>query len=1566
MATIRVKNPSQGGEKWITIPTKIQSEADHIVTNKGQGDLYLSNDGTYKDVIKSANDYTDKQIELITGSSPDILETLKELSNQTSDNKDFINVLNKSIATKLDKTANAVSASKLATPIKLWGNDFDGSQSVYGNLCAPNGNQGLGINANNVVLGNNTNPSYIYGSSVMFKTGTDAVAAYISPDGKVGIGTANPQVGFHVNVNSYFDYPIKVSGTVDHSSPLLKLDATNTNNNGLLVLSKLGNSKAAIGIDDTQGMWFQNLSNSNIFRITSNSLTYGSNKIWHEGNFNPSDYLPLTGGTVNYLQIGNDSNEEYNYLVLKRLGKAVRLNNTSDNYYLTLLDLQNENKLLNSISVGLSGIRYAEDGLNGPWYKIWHSGNDGEGSGLDADMLDGLHSGNFAKSLMDVGANNTKSNVLGYTYSTEAHGGASAGGLISAGMGTHGMQLNGAYNGNKLSFRGFSPDGYTDWKTLAFTDYNGFYNLYGGTRILPSANNIVDLNNYKTVGTYHVMQYSDTQYVENMPERNSFILHVVACNGAPQYYLKQIFQPYDSAKEYVRFYPASSGRWSEWWLSNDDLNTYNAPTATKLQTTVKLWGNDFDGSNNIQNDLYLYKGTSTTSDSAILRFNGTSGESVQGPSIRAINAGSYGRKRLTIFQHHADDYTTENEVMTILPNGFVGIGTVAPSSLLQVMGTVRAANGFLTENNSSIKSLDTSGNALSILELSNSNNLYVGYSTAPLGYSTYIQGSRLVFTYGKDKTPGMVLTQSGNVGIGTTDPQYKLDVNGTGHFSNDVTISNSKSFAQYDNKGNSCSLISLGTGNEYVIGYGVASREYPTYLDGNKLLFRTSKYHQTRMVIDDTGNVGIGTDTPAYKLDVDGKLHVSGSAIFDGVVNISTNNGAANMLEVNTSGFHIGFGIGYRNLDTTLYGYNIILKNLQDKTSRTSVTVNRLGNVTIGALDYASTNYKLYVDGKVNIGGSLNFTSGSGIYFRDSESQLLNVFELDASNQLTIGHGPAGKGHSTFVYGKDVQLGYGVDRNVGMILNSSGNVTIGGSDLAGTNKLYIDGNLKINGYTYAKGPVYTHGKSSSSDGVPGVALIKNNDSGWVSISGATPVIGFHFGNSSISTSQLKEVSAGKLQFDCSLDITNTVGIGDDLYVTDKIAMGDLVDWYGVSWSEDSSDPTCTRIGNMALHRSLPIQNAMKGYFIDQAITDSGQVIIPFRENWNILQYSANTNSQISFSDSWRGNTMVKIPEFWYIDDYDGVTKTHNLKISQTAKAGWCHHKEAYVGAYEGYSDGTHYRSQKGKIPTVSVSRTTLRPLARANGYENEYKWNIYTYEEHRAICHLFLVEYATRNSQAPVNTELTTDGFKQGGLGSGCTTGSVTINGQTTYSFIPTGTTDSLGNGSGQVAYTVTQTDADGNEISTVTRYANRYRGIENPFGHIWKHVDDIVNVYNAETTYKTVYKCNKPEHFATNKNAKYKPLCSFPGGSKMQGWSKEIKATINCDFFKYSVGGSESTYWCDYNYDNDDTSEHCLLIGSNSVNGGAAGLFRFDLDSGVGVSSGDVGSRLTYLPWAE
>lgn len=420
------------------------------------------------------------------------------------------------------------------------------------------------------------------------------------------------------------------------------------------------------------------------------------------------------------------------------------------------------------------------------------------------------------------------------------------------------------------------------------------------------------------------------------------------------------------------------------------------------------------------------------------------------------------------------------------------------------------------------------------------------------------------------------------------------------------------------------------------------------------------------------------------------------------------------------------------------------------------------------------------------------------------------------------------------------------------------------------------------------------------------------------------------------------------------------------FVLGNIKTLDAPDWYGVSWSETSSNPDCIRIGNMDMHRTLPIQSMMKGYIY---FKDGNSLyrMLKLNDSWTKCEnYSAGGWRDVStLLEDNNVNVMIKIPEFWWIDDYVESTETHNLKICPHAKPGWHHHKEAYVSAYEGYIDGNYYRSSKNKIPSVNFTRSTVRPKARANGLGNS--WNIYTYNEHRAICHLFLVEYATRNSQKAVNTELTPEGFRQGGLGSGCTTGTATINGAQTWSFIPTGSSDSLGSGSGEVTVTIQQTDSSGSNTTTTTRKCNRYRGIENPFGHVWKHTDDVISVYISGYGARFWYKCDSPDHFGdsiSNDNPYYKNIAA---NAVVTGYKTKIATTSTCDFFASSCNnGSETTYWCDYNWDNTDGSLHCLLIGGHSDDGGGAGLFSLNSSYGVGYSYATIGSRLTYLPWAE
>jgi hypothetical protein len=135
----------------------------------------------------------------------------------------------------------------------------------------------------------------------------------------------------------------------------------------------------------------------------------------------------------------------------------------------------------------------------------------------------------------------------------------------------------------------------------------------------------------------------------------------------------------------------------------------------------------------------------------------------------------------------------------------------------------------------------------------------------------------------------------------------------------------------------------------------------------------------------------------------------------------------------------------------------------------------------------------------------------------------------------------------------------------------------------------------------------------------------------------------------------------------------------------------------------------------------------------------------------------------------------------------------------------------------------------------------------------------------------------------------------------------------------------------------------------------------------VWKHTDDVISVYISGYGARFWYKCDSPDHFGdsiSNDNPYYKNIAA---NAVVTGYKTKIATTSTCDFFASSCNnGSETTYWCDYNWDNTDGSLHCLLIGGSSGAGGQAGLFGLNSNGGVSYSDASIGSRLTYLPWAE
>ena len=419
-------------------------------------------------------------------------------------------------------------------------------------------------------------------------------------------------------------------------------------------------------------------------------------------------------------------------------------------------------------------------------------------------------------------------------------------------------------------------------------------------------------------------------------------------------------------------------------------------------------------------------------------------------------------------------------------------------------------------------------------------------------------------------------------------------------------------------------------------------------------------------------------------------------------------------------------------------------------------------------------------------------------------------------------------------------------------------------------------------------------------------------------------------------------------------------------------------WYGVKFDlANSSSPDGVRTGNMEMHRTLPIQSKMRGCTIDNVDNVKKYLKADDWTKWEdgtaVSQNSIGINPE----------TFIELPEHYRLL-VATPDNTVEIRMSEYNLPGYTKVEKKYIGAYEATvnTDGNSVinllrsirsisNSEINFKPVVSTTRAQFQTLAR--GTNNEYKrsnnWNMYTYDAHRDLTWLFVVEYATLNSQKAFNANLTAEGYHQGGLGDGVTSGTVTVNGATTYSFVPCGTTNSLGNGTGIIEYTHTNTNAEGTSTGTKVVNVPRYRGIENPFGHVWKNVIDVV----VAGTDNSVYICKDYTKFGTfegGTNPTAEQLIA--AGYELQDFkestitSQYVKKLVNnnqADLFPAIVGdgASATTYYCDYHWTSATATPRTLLIGGHSDYGSYAGLFALASHHGLDYSSAHVGTRITF-----
>lgn len=415
-------------------------------------------------------------------------------------------------------------------------------------------------------------------------------------------------------------------------------------------------------------------------------------------------------------------------------------------------------------------------------------------------------------------------------------------------------------------------------------------------------------------------------------------------------------------------------------------------------------------------------------------------------------------------------------------------------------------------------------------------------------------------------------------------------------------------------------------------------------------------------------------------------------------------------------------------------------------------------------------------------------------------------------------------------------------------------------------------------------------------------------------------------------------------------------------------------YYGIEYDVTVSNPdSLTRIGKMELHKSLPCQSGMRRCLLN----DDGTVNY-YLGDTDSTKRDTGSAANLTGAD---GMVMVEMPDMYVRFEHDG-NKRRTL-FSIYALPGFTKWSKMYGSAYEAslnrtnnklssvvnvtadYRGGVNnaswdgtYRSLLG-MPATNINLTAFRTYARNRGAN----WNCNTYEFQKRAYWMFVVEYATLNSQKAFNAELNSEGYHQGGLGNGVTTLNYSKWGTfNSYNpFIPCGTTNSLGNKTGVVSFTMpTEYDATTTVVSVPS-----YRGIENPFGHIWKITDGVKFMIQSEADggKSLIYVCDNPANYSSSGVIGYELLGELP---RSEGYVKTICHGEHGDILPTAVGAGSTSYFCDYFYTSipeSGTAERACFFGGAANIGAYAGFVYANSNSSASHAHAAYGSRLCFMP---
>lgn len=411
---------------------------------------------------------------------------------------------------------------------------------------------------------------------------------------------------------------------------------------------------------------------------------------------------------------------------------------------------------------------------------------------------------------------------------------------------------------------------------------------------------------------------------------------------------------------------------------------------------------------------------------------------------------------------------------------------------------------------------------------------------------------------------------------------------------------------------------------------------------------------------------------------------------------------------------------------------------------------------------------------------------------------------------------------------------------------------------------------------------------------------------------------------------------------------------------------------------DYKNKTCTRIAGA--------KNLTAGADFDKFSMYGGRKRCNVSDGGTINAYYGDEGYT---EDGSNGQVMVYQPKFYYLvcpleydrqeTGYGYHLRKANYYISETQRAGFKLHPAFYdkngnevdyilMSAYEGciYDTSANaylkndeqvmdaskdkFSSIAGARPATGVSQNLTRPNIEQMAKNRGEGWHSLGIKTASMEQLLMIVEMGMMNLQTAIG---------QGIVSLPWTTGTDTTS---SYAGV-TGSTASLGNGTGRATKTTTYEGGKATEYTVDGKTSICYRGVENFWGNIWKFAYGI-NFYCEVGKPFLGYVCKDFNYAESKKTDNYEnigfALPSENGYVSAMGYSTKYDWL----FLPSEVKGNSSLPVGDYYYQNNTWDGYRIaLLGGRWFDGSAAGGFYWILYNGVGSRGRNIGGRLVYVP---